>query len=214
MPILSILFQVFWGVLIVFLGFVLGYVFFIRPWHMCWGASNEEIRAPLPGDPFIPAGSKISTRAITINASPIEIWPWLTQLGQERGGFYSYDWLENLFGAQMQNADQLLPAEQHLKSGDRVSYIPDGPPITYATVNMLEPGSILVLGIGWTFCLKPLDSHHTRLVVRYPYLLGKGIGNAFFYYAIFEPAHFVMESGMMMGIKQRAEKAARRRGVN
>lgn len=91
------------------------YPLLIQPWHVRWGASDAEVMMTLPGDEFLPEPKLLSTRAITINASAAEIWPWLLQLGQGRGGMYSYTWLENLFGANMHNADTILPEFQNLK---------------------------------------------------------------------------------------------------
>lgn len=183
-------------------------VFLVRPWHMRWGATDEEIRISLPGDPWIPTGAEVSTRGITIQAPVSVVWPWVAQLGQERGGFYSYEWLENLFLANMRNADQLLPEAQRLQVGDRFSYMENGPSGTYAEISFVEPDHTLVVGDGWTWVVEPAGEEVTRLIVRYPFLVGSSLPGKFFYYAVFEPAHFVMESGMMMGIKQRAEAAA------
>lgn len=186
---------------------ILVYVLMVRPWHMRWGATDQEISVSLPGDPWIPAGAKVSTRAITIQAPVSAVWPWVAQLGQERGGFYSYDWLENLFLANMRNADRLLPAAQRLRVGDRFSFMENGPPGTYGKVVLVEPEHALVVD-GWTWVVEPVGEGVTRLIVRYQFPLGSGLLSQCFYYAWFEPAHFVMEAGMMMGIKQRAQAAA------
>src|SRR5688572_22065717 len=85
------------------------YTTLIRPWHMRWGANDAEITMPLPGDRYIPRGTIVSTRAITIAAPPEIVWAWLVQLGQGRGGYYSYEWLENLFAADMHNAEEIIP---------------------------------------------------------------------------------------------------------
>jgi hypothetical protein len=87
-----------------------------------------------------------SARAITIHAPVSQVWPWIAQLGQERGGFYSHDFFENLFGAQMKNADELLPAQQRLKLGDRVSYFGNGPKGTYGTVTIIQANRVLDVG--------------------------------------------------------------------
>jgi hypothetical protein len=68
----------------------------VRPWHLRWGATHDEVQRPLPGDELVENPRFVSTRAITINAPAESVWPWLVQLGYGRGGFYSYDWLENL----------------------------------------------------------------------------------------------------------------------
>jgi hypothetical protein len=196
-----------WAATFILLALALAYVFLIRPWHLRWGATDAELAMPLPGDSLLPAGSVVSTRALTIHAPTSEVWLWLNQIGQERAGFYSYDWLENLFLARMNNADRIVPELQGLKVGDRVSYMGDGPEGTYAFVDMIEPERYFSMG-GWTFFLQPIDEQTTRFVVRYPSPKLKTLSDKLYYYPIFEPAHFVMESGMMMGIKHRAESAA------
>ena len=178
------------------------YVVLVRPSFLHWGATDQEIGLSLPGDTEIPAGAIVSTRALTIHAPAAQIWPWIVQIGQGRGGFYSYAWLENLFAADMHNADRILPQFQNLKVGDRVSLQADGPA---SIVTQIEPGRALVMQ-GWTFYLQPIDEQTTRLIVRYPLVPGATPFEKFYKFAIFEPAHFIMESGMMMGIKDRAER--------
>src|SRR5690349_9989833 len=84
---------------------VVVYIALVRPWHMRWGATDDEVRRPLPGDELVARPKALATHAITIRAPAAEIWPWLVQFGQGRGGFYSYDWLENLFGCDIHNVD-------------------------------------------------------------------------------------------------------------
>lgn len=179
------------------------HVFIIRPWYLHWGATPEEESAALPGDYLIPPQSEVTTRAITIHAPAGQVWPWLSQIGQERGGFYSYSWMENIFGADMHNADIILPEDRHLKVGDTVSYLRDGPPMTKAEVTAVIFEKELSLK-GWSFYLIPVDDQTTRLVVRYSYPLVTTFDKAY-YYLNFEMQHFIMETGMMRGIKQRAE---------
>jgi hypothetical protein len=121
------------------------YAIFIRPWHLRWGATNEELSKPLPGDELVPEPAIESTRAITVNAPVEEVWPWLAQIGQDRGGFYSYEWLENLAGCQMRNADRIHPEWQHRELGETVFLHP-----AYGMrVASFEPGRAIVLeGVG------------------------------------------------------------------
>jgi len=180
------------------------YVLLARSWVMRWGATDAEVTLKLNGDQHIPPGAVTSTRAVTIQAPVEKVWPWVAQLAQERGGFYSYDFFENIFGAQMVNADVLLPPERWIKVGDHFSYFGDGPAGTYGIVTEVEPPHLISVS-GWTFALQPVDASTTRLVVRYFYDTGDTLMGKFIYYAVFEQAHFIMESGMMMGIKHRAE---------
>jgi hypothetical protein len=132
------------------------------------------------------------------------VWPWIVQLGQGRAGFYSYDWLENLFAAGMHNADRIMPELQHLEAGDYISLQHNGP---YVIVAVIEPERVLVTEGGWTWCLHAIDENTTRLIVRYASFELGDVFSKLYYYPIFEPAHFVMESGMMLGLKTRAEQA-------
>src|SRR5438270_6783401 len=83
----------------------------MRLWFLNWGATDEEVARDWPGDEMAPAAASVATRAITIHAPAEAVWPWIDQIGQERGGFYSYSWLENLFGARIHNADRILPGQ-------------------------------------------------------------------------------------------------------
>jgi hypothetical protein len=146
---------------------VLGYLV-IRPWHLRWGATVEEVTRAMPGD-LEHIGW---TRAITIDAAPEQIWPWLVQWGQGRGGWYSYDWLENLFGFDIHTADRILPAYQDLKVGDPICMSSS---FCTSHVTVLEPNEWLSWQAKddrgnpvWTFTfgLFPVDAGHTRLIVR------------------------------------------------
>ncbi|MGB9178709.1 MAG: hypothetical protein WCB68_05620 [Pyrinomonadaceae bacterium] len=182
------------------------YIFAIRPWHLKWGASREELSATLPGDELVPDPKLNATHAITINAPASDVWSWLVQMGQTRGGFYSYAWLENAVGCHMRNADRIHPEWQELKAGDEVWLHPQAPPLRVLEV---EPERAIVLEKCWTFVLRPIDEQTTRLIIR-----GRGdfnpdfknsLLNFIFWRVIFEPAHFIMERKMMLGIKERAE---------
>lgn len=167
-----------------------------------WGATAAERQARLPGDGEVPAPAFQSTRAVSIAAPAEEVWPWLAQVGQDRGGFYSYVWLENLAGCRMRNADRLHPEWQHREIGEKVMLHPAvGVPVAG-----FEPGRALVLE-GWgAFVLEPDGPGRTRLLARNRVPRA----SAAFYAALVELPHFVMERRMLLGIKQRAEGAARR----
>jgi hypothetical protein len=83
------------------------YALVIRPWHLHWGAEPGDEQRELPGDELLPRDGTQVLHAVTIDAPAEEVWPWLAQLGQDRGGFYSYEWLENLAGCEMKNADRV-----------------------------------------------------------------------------------------------------------
>jgi hypothetical protein len=194
--------KVVYGILLLLSVFVLSYILVVRPWYLRWGATDAEIAMSLPGDAFMEHPTAVSTRAITIHAPASVVWQWLVQLGQGRGGFYSYDWLENLFTADMHNSDIIVPQLQTLNVGDWVLMHPSGAtnPAMRAPVVAVEPGKYFVLNKGWGFYLFRVDGNTTRFIVRYT-----NNDNPIYYYSVFEQAHFIMESGMMLGIKYRAE---------
>jgi hypothetical protein len=179
------------------------YWVFIRPQNNNWGATSAEISAKMLEDDSISPNRVVSTRAINIKASKENVWTFVAQTGQNRGGFNSYYWLENLFGAKMVNNDIPNPEWQNPQVGDSVYYGHNQP---FTVVSLVKPNEYYSLG-GWAFHLQPIDLHNTRLIVRYPSMeIKQSAFSTAYYYALFEPLHFIMESGMMMGIKQRAER--------
>jgi hypothetical protein len=206
---------------------VAGYTRAIRPWHVRWGATDSEVQEPLPGDEVIPHPELQATHALTIQAPVADVWPWLVQVGQDRGGFYSYSWLENLVGCELQNADRILLECQTLKVGDSVRLHPKAPPLP---VLVVQPSRAIVLGgsgersaatpgagaatsptVGtWGFFLKEVDAQTTRLTMRCRWRRSPGLLSWAYNYLLLEPAHFVMERKMMLGIKARAEALAAR----
>jgi hypothetical protein len=201
-----------------------GYATLIRPRLLRWGATDQEVAEPLAGDEVVAQPRYQTTHAVTIYASPGQVWPWLVQLGQGRGGLYSYDWLENLFGLGFRSADRIIPDLQALQVGDQVWLAPrdSAVPLWYQVLD-IQPPQILVLGPHgdrqealaqglpwptWTFVLRDLGNGSSRLIVRMrsdfkPTLLGLVTNK----YAL-EPVHFAMERKMLLGIKERAEHAA------
>jgi hypothetical protein len=146
------------------------YMFFLRPYQLRWGASTGEINRLIPGDEFNSSPSFSATRAITIDGTPEEIWPWLVQMGYSRAGFYGYDILENISSPMgLRSAERILPEFQNFEAGDEV-------PIS-AVVSMrfstIEPHHYLIW-IGnedenpgvFTWALYPLSGNQTRLVSR------------------------------------------------
>ena len=106
----------------------LAYPIFFRRWCLTWGARPEEVSRNLPGDELLADAGIVSTRAITVDAPPGAIWPWLVQMGSGRGGVYTYDWIENLLGLNMHSARRILPQFQDLKVGDELPLGPAGRP--------------------------------------------------------------------------------------
>ena len=190
------------------------YVFALHPWMMSWGATPAEQQMALPGDELINQEPIRVTRAITVNAPPDKVWPWLMQIGQDRAGFYSYDWLENLFGGDMRRVDEIRPEWQQRHVGEK---IPMSRPDTlggalgdavYFTVNYIDPPrAIDHMGL---FMLLPIDAHTTRVVWREhmgsvgPKTVGQRLGDAFVY-LVYDPMHFTMVRQMLRGVKAHAE---------
>jgi hypothetical protein len=195
------------------------YVLAVRPRHLRWGATNAEVQESLPGDEVVPEPELCATHAVTVHAPIAAVWRWLIQVGQGRGGFYSYTWLENLAGCHMQNAYRVIPEFQNLRPGDVVCLHPKAPPVP---VLIVEPGRALVLGgpvdelegsasltTGtWGFFLKEMDPRTTRLVMRLQWRRKPGLLSWVYSYVLLEPAHFIMERKMLLGIKARAEAEA------
>lgn len=195
------------------------YTLAVRPWHLRWGATRSEEREPLPGDDIVPRPDHEATHAITISASVAYVWPWLVQIGQNRAGFYSYNWLENLAGCEIHNADRVVPEWQTLRVGDVVWLHPDEDPLP---VIIVEPFKALVLGGSsedapgdglrggtWCFYLEQIDDKTTRFITRIRWTRGPEARSRILDFLLLEPAHFIMERKMMLGIKQRAEELAR-----
>jgi hypothetical protein len=144
------------------------------------------------------------------------VWPWLAQIGQDRGGFYSYDWLERAFGADIRNASSVVPAWQTRSVGDKVRAVQPtflggmlGRDLGWK-VMQLEPGRAIVLENWGAFVVEPIDAKRSRLHIRtrgpgVPTIAGIAVSPISL--LTFEPAHFIMERGMLLGIKKRAESA-------
>ncbi|ELZ93126.1 MULTISPECIES: hypothetical protein [Haloferax] len=198
------------------IGVVGTYLLAVRPWHRRWGTTDDEATGWLPGDDFVAEADVSSTRAITITAPARAVWPWLVQLGQGRGGFYSYERLENLFGLQIHNADRILPQHQRLDVGDEIRLGPPGSGAPSFRVAFVDPERSLVLSAPgwetgespatWTFALHEVAPGATRLVVRFrgrSETLRERAMNRL----VVEPVQFAMERKMLKGIRSRAERA-------
>ena len=184
----------------------------VRPRLVRWGATDAEVTGAMPGDALVPNANFVMTFAITIDAAPADVWPWLAQMGYRRGGMYSYDWLDRLFGyLDRPSATTVLPEFQQLRAGDTIP-IGRGPSWAVASVErdralVLEP----VAGtVTWAFRLDPIAGGGTRLVTRARGRFDHGLRDAVTA-EVMRPAAFVMTRGMLLGIKRRAEALARRR---
>lgn len=197
-------------------GAVVAYATVGRAWHLRWGADDQEVVAPLPGDDLLPAADLVATRAIAIDAASAAVWPWLAQLGQERGGLYSYERLENLAGCDIHNADSVVAEWQTIEVGDEVRLHPAVP----LRVAVVEAGRALVLQGGapegappapydftWSFVLEDASVGSTRLVVRERYRCNQGWARVLV--EVLGLVSFVMSQKMLRGIRDRSTGAAR-----
>jgi proline iminopeptidase len=202
------------------------YMLGVRPRMLRWRASDEEVREPYPGAALIPDGRRGATMAVTIDAPPSHVWPWLVQMGCDRAGWYSWDRLDN---GGVQSAARIHPEWQNLSVGDRMASTPNGN--AWFEVAALDPDRFLGLRASinlrggrpfdttgprphfyidavWGFLLKELPEGRTRLVVSgyasaRPRLL-QMIADLLFW----EPAHWVMQTRQFANLKRRAEPRA------
>jgi len=201
------------------------YAFIARPWHLRWGTIDDEADRALPGDEFVPHAQLCATHAVTIEAPMDQIWPWLVQIGQGRGGFYSYEFIETALGANIHNTDRILPEFQELKVGDQIPLAQGGFGVPVAIVATprtlvlhgdsrtdpdglpgLRPGDFFNVVWGWH--LEPIDDLTTRVIERWLADWNPSAQNSIFMRAFLEPGAFIMSRKMLLGIKQRAEKTA------
>jgi hypothetical protein len=198
-----------------------------------WGATDAEIRQSLPGDDLVPNPRVETTRAITIQASAAEVWPWLVQIGYKRAGWYSYDWIHRLLRCagsvddDRRSANRVIPELQGLQVGDRIHI---AAPIGYA-VTVIEPGRALVLhsrvdtrtgqpwdlhgplpakylNASWAWYLDRGAENQTRLIVRFRQDYDRSLVNELMYGVVTKLGGFLMERQTLLGIKRRVEATA------
>jgi hypothetical protein len=190
----------------------------LRPWHMRWGAAREEVTAPMPGDDVVPRAQFNATRAITIGARPEDVWPWIVQLGYGRGGFYTYDLIDN---AGLPSADQIIGKYQDLQAGDLIPMFHEshGLAIAYQVDSFQRNGWMLWVhrphegeapDSTWSWKLTSMPGGRTRLVTRMKQdYRWQTFRLATFNLVLMEFGDFAMERRMLKGIKARAESAHR-----
>jgi hypothetical protein len=198
------------------------YVLVLRRWHMNLGSRPEEAASVLPGDELIEDPDLQATHAISIRAPAAAVWPWLVQMGQGRGGFYSYDWLEQLFGCEIRNVDRIVPDLQRLAVGDPISLHVKAPALRVVGV---EPHRAIVIAGGpalqpdmprdaswyrlhsyrgyvWSVTLREEPDGVTRLIARIRVAWDRDHLGHFFRSRMFlEPAHTVMQRKMNRTLK-------------
>ena len=194
-------------------GALAAYLFLVRPPQLTWGATGLEAGEPLAGDHLLAAVDLTATRAITIRASAEQVWPWIAQLGQGRGGLYSYDLLENLVGCDMHSANRVVPEWQDVAVGDEIRLAPE---VGLAVASLVLGRSLVLRGgipmgkaappydFTWAFVLHSAPGRTTRLLVRERYAYTRPWARL-----LVEPVEvvsFVMSRKMLRGIKERAER--------
>ncbi len=194
------------------LAVIAGAIYYLggRAWMDRWGATGAEIGATLPGDELVPHPLDVTNRAVTIRAAPDKIYPWLVQMGAGKGGMYSYTGIETyMLNCPLVNAETIHPEWQDLKVGDEVKMCPNEPAPPPYLVAALEPNHFLILGHKnpqgvweetWAFVITPRRDNSSRLVVRDRTMAVGG------FWEVSHPGVFVMERGMLLGIKERAER--------
>ena len=193
-------------------GLCFAYLRRVRPWHLAWGATEDEQRMPMPGDTEVPEPHLIATRAIWIAAPPAAVWPWLVQMGYRRAGFYSY----RFDNAWVSSPWEIVPELQDLKVGD---VMPTGPGQGF-TVKSMEPHHHLLLvieeesiRISASILLDEAEEGRTRMTGRVRVRFGRGLP-LFFYRLLFDLGDFIMMRKMFLGIRDRAERYAADRKVS
>jgi hypothetical protein len=180
-------------------------VAFIKPYILTWGATDQEISMSMPGDHLAPFIS--STRSITINAPISEVWDWIIQLGADRGGFYSYWFIEKPLGYKYREINRVEAEFKDMEVG-RIIRASLDPSLSFIEYNFpvvaVDPGKSFVLKNWGCFLLNEIDSTRTRLIVR---THGQSLTSwkDYLEYFFMMPLHYLMERRMMTGIKSRTE---------
>ena len=200
------------------------YALAVRPRLIRWGATDGEVRGEYPGADLIPNATRSATMAVTIDAPPSKVWPWLVQMGVDRGGWYSWDRLDN-FGRV--SADRIHPEWQAIATGDHLTAMPDGS--EWWEVAGLEPERFLNLRMSldlrgrlfdphgapppsytdstWGFLLDELPGGRTRLIVSGYWAFRPRWLQPILSWVLLEPSHWIMETRQFANLKRRAERA-------
>ncbi|MGB7820378.1 MAG: SRPBCC family protein [Ornithinibacter sp.] len=188
-----------------------------------WGATDAEVADPMPGDELVTHPMIGYTRAISIGATPEHVWPWLVQMGQGRGGLYSFDGLENLVGCDIHSADRVLAEFQDLGVGDLIRLGPPGYPC-FRVHHVESCASLVLVGADprpphpaappdstagtatWQWQLRRTpDARGTRLITRQRLTYPPKTGPSVMWHLV-EPVGFVMERQMLRTLKERVER--------
>jgi hypothetical protein len=178
------------------------YIVLIGPWQRRWGATDEEVRRRMPGDGLLRAGARSTTRAITIDRRPEDVFPWLLQIGYGRGGWYSYDWIDNDGEPSVDRIDPSLRSAV----GDRIEMMPGVGPV----IRRIEPDHFIVSGGGadsWCLSVEPTQDGKSRLISRWSQDWPRTAAT-FMWIALADPGAFIMERKMLRTIRDLAERGS------
>ena len=179
----------------------------LTPWMDSWKTTELERNSVLPGDDLLKDPKRIANRAVTINAKPEQIFPWLLQIGADKSGMYSYTWLENLVGCKMAKDETIRPEWQTLQVGDLMKMCAgDFAPPPYMVAQII-PDQAVVFGHQednkwvelWAFVLIPQTDGSTRLITRTRSNMVGGM------WEVFNRVAFFMERKMLLTMKNLAE---------
>ena len=202
---------------------------FLRGARNHWGLDESSAARTLPGDDLVASPRWTWTHAVEIEASAEAVWPWVAQIGAGRGGFYSYQWLENVVGCNLANAEAIHP-EWAAHEGDPLVLHPKSPPLTIVDIGASPEGARWLVAQGapdeaahaagkswaavsWLLYVEPLGANRCRFVSRFRSTCSDDLGSRVaFGPALLEPVGFVMDRRMLLGVKERAEKAGARAG--
>jgi hypothetical protein len=193
---------------------------FLRDARSHWGLDAAAAGRAYPGDQLVPSPSWSWTHAVEIEATPASIWPWLAQIGANKAGFYSYQWLENLSGCDLRNSETVHP-EWAVEAGDGLVLHPNMPPLAVVAA---ERGAWFVahaapdeaarkegrpwVEASWLFHLEPLGARLTRLVSRFRANCSDDLRTRLaFGPALVEPIGFAMDRRMLLTLKELAERS-------
>jgi len=187
-----------------FFGLTIIYLFYIRPWYLHWGATNKEVELSLPGDSIVVKTDFNATRGIAINSSPELIWRWIIQIGSNRAGWYSIDWIDN---AGIKSSEKILPQFQKIEIGQFIPFTPDHKNGMWVKEFKEHNYILWVDKVGkatWLWYLFPTDNGNTRLLTRLRTKY-KWKGFWIIYYLLYDVGDIMMMSHCMKGIRRRAE---------
>ncbi|MGB5319416.1 hypothetical protein [Eudoraea sp.] len=213
------------GLLIILTAYL---TFFLKPLRDRWGMSRKEASSLFPGDYIVPQPKSEFIHALEINAPASFVWPWIAQIGQGKGGFYSYEALENMVGLKIYNADKILAEFQQPQIGDLISF---GPKDAYPIV-ICEPGKYMAienwydlnknsvynqalespinyLHLSWLWMVGSIDENRSRFISRNRVDFSPSFKNNLMFGPLGEPIVFAMDRKMCYGIKRRAENLYR-----